>query len=422
MTEEERRQRLLAMGLDPEEYTYQTAEEKAYEDTTALGAVGTGVRSGIGPTLGGIVGAAAPLALGLTGPIGLGVGVLGGIAGGYLGGKGQEAAEDAALDDAEQQALALQRQVAYEKHPWLTFAGQAAPSMAFFRPSPTVLKNVFGAVKNAPLGTQTALQRYALGNVAIGGGLEAGVDLGVQAMGDEDIDWGRVAGAGALGGLLTEPTRAFGKVGATLSRSGLDSQAWLESKGMTRPLTEIEAANYALAKGEEHTKAVKKNREETDKAILEYSVNKDARKLVKKPDFHSLDELREAGTQAKRDVDDTKKAASVAAKAYADIQKQSDSVLKSNPIANEARQLRTKIQKLQKASEDASVKHREALDEQTALNKQIADLTAKAVRAKDRADDRDKRNRNRTDVPEGPKPTDSDYFKSVQGLMAKQGM
>ena len=422
MTEEERRQRLIAMGLDPEEYTYQTAEEKAYEDTTALGAVGTGVRSAIGPTLGTAVGAVAPWALGLTGPVGIGVGVVGGGILGYLGGKGQEAAEDAALDDAEQQALALQRQVAYEKHPWLTFAGQAAPSMAFFRPSPTVLKNVFGAVKNAPLGTQTALQRYALGNVAIGGGLEAGVDLGVQAMGDEDIDWGRVAGAGALGGLLTEPTRAFGKVGATLSRSGLDAKPWLEEKGMTRPLTEIEAAKYALAKGEEHTKAVNKNREETDKAILEYSVNKDARKLVKKPDFHSLDELREAGKQAAQDVADTKKAAGIAAKSYDDIQKQFDNILKSNPTAHETRQLRNKVQTLQKASEDASVKHREALDEETALNKQIADLTAKTAKAIDNAYDRDKRNRNRTGVPEGPKPTDSDYFKSVQGLMAKQGM
>jgi len=422
MTEEEQRRWLAANGYDPEQYDLVSPIEAEKRKTTALGALGTGVKSGIGPTLGGVVGAAAPLALGLTGPIGLGVGIVGGIVGGYLGGKGQEAAEDAALDDAEQQALALQRQVAYEKYPWLTFAGQAAPSMAFFRPSPTVLKNVFGAVKNAPLGTQTALQRYALGNVAIGGGLEAGVDLGVQAMGDEDIDWGRVAGAGALGGLLTEPTRAFGKVGATLSRSGLDSQAWLESKNMTRPLTEIEAAKYALAKGEEHTKAVNKNRKETDKAILEYSVTKDARKLVKKPDFHNLAELREAGEQAKRDVDDTKKAAGVAAQAYADIQKQSDSVLKSNPIANEARQLRGKVQKLQKASEDASVKHREALDEQTALNKQIADLTAKAAKARERAEDRDKRNRTRTDVPKGPKPTDSDYFKSVQGLMAKQGM
>ena len=422
MTEEERRQRLIAMGLDPEEYTYQTAEEKAYEDTTALGALGTGARSAIGPTLGTAVGAVAPWALGLTGPVGIGVGVVGGGILGYLGGKGQEAAEDAALDDAEQQALALQRQVAYEKHPWLTFAGQAAPSMAFFRPSPTVLKNVFGAVKNAPLGTQTALQRYALGNVAIGSGLEAGVDLGVQAMGDEDIDWGRVAGAGALGGLLTEPTRAFGKVGATLSRSGLDSQAWLESKNMTRPLTEIEAAKYALAKGEEHTKAVNKNREETDKAILEYSVTKDARKLVKKPDFHNIDELREAKKQAEQDVADTKKAASIAAKAYDDIQKQSNPILRSNPIANEARQLRTKIQKLQKASEDASVKARKALDEQTALAKQEADYKAKILKARELADDRDKRNRNRTGVPEGPKPTDSDYFKSVQGLMAKQGM
>ena len=128
MTEEERRQRLLAMGLDPEEYTYQTAEEKAYEDTTALGAVGTGVRSGIGPTLGGIVGAAAPLALGLTGPIGLGVGVLGGIAGGYLGGKGQEAAEDAFKEAKKQGAFV------FLNHPaWYVQQPNGTPALSAFQ-------------------------------------------------------------------------------------------------------------------------------------------------------------------------------------------------------------------------------------------------------------------------------------------------
>ena len=320
MTPEEQRRWLAANGYDPEQYDLVSPVEAEKRKTTALGAVGTGVASSIGPTLGGVIGAAAPFALGLTGPIGLGVGVLGGIAGGYLGGKGQEAAEDAALDDAEEQALALQRQAANEKYPWLTFAGQAAPSMAFFRPSPTVFKNIFGGIKNAPLGTQTALQRYALGNAVIGGGLEAGVDLGVQALGDEDIDWGRVAGAGAVGGLLTEPTRAFGKVGATLSRSGLDAKPWLDANNMSRPLTEVEAAEVALAKGDAHRAAVHKNLDETAKAVVEYSVDKDARKLLKETDSYTLDEYREAGKQAERDVDSTKKALDVAQAAHAEAE------------------------------------------------------------------------------------------------------
>jgi len=424
MTPEEQRRWLIANGYDPDQYELVSPLEAEKRETTAAGAVGTGVMSGIGGTIGGAVGAVVPLAL-MSGPLGwgaLGLSALGGLAGGYLGGKGQEVAEDAMFDDAEQQALALQRQAAYEKYPWLTFAGQAAPSMAFFRPSPTVLKNVFGAVKNAPLGTQTALQRYALSNVAIGGGLEAGVDLGVQAMGDEDINWGRVAGAGALGGLLTEPTRAFGKVGTTISRGGLDAKPWLESKGMTRPLTEVEAAEVALAKGKEHRDAVEKNREESLKAIIEHSVTKDSRKLLKKSDFPTRTELLEAEKQADRDIESTKETAKSAANAYANIQEQSKRILKDNPLAHEVRQLRAKAQKLQKNAEDAQAAHTEALEARAALKKQIADLAAKTAKARQQAEDRDKRKRNAAGLPEGPKPTDDDYFKSVQGLMAKQGM
>ena len=420
MTPEERRQRLIAMGLDPEKYTYQTAEEKAYEETTAAGAAGTGFMSGIGGTLGGTLGAVAPLAV-MSGPLGwgaLGLSALGGLAGGYLGGKGQEVAEGAMFDDAEQQALALQRQAAYEKYPWLTFAGQAAPSMAFFRPSPTVLKNVFGAVKNAPLNTQTALQRYALGNVAIGGGLEAGVDLGVQAMGDEDINWGRVVGAGALGGLLTEPTRAFGKVGTTISRGGLDSQAWLEAKGMTRPLTEVEATEVALAKGKEHRDAVEKNRDETLKAIIEHSVTKDSRKLLKESDSYTLDEYREAKKQAERDVDSTKKALDKATEAHKIVKNRLDSHASLRGGAHENTQLRNKVEKLQKSAEEAQAAHTEALEAGPALKQQRADYEAKISKAKDWLDDRDKRN-GKGNI--APKPADADYYKAVQGLMAKQG-
>ena len=421
MTPEEQRRWLIANGYDPEQYELVSPLEAEKRETTAAGALGTGFKSSIGGTIGGVVGAATPLAL-MSGPLGwgaLGLSALGGLAGGYLGSKGQEAAEDAALDDAEQQALSLQRQAAYEKYPWLTFAGQAAPSMAFFRPSPTVLKNVFGAVKNAPLGTQTALQRYALSNVAVGGGVEAGVDLGVQAMSDEDINWGRVAGAGLLGGLLTEPTRAFGKVGATISRSGLDSKAWLDEKGMLRPLTEIEAAEVAVVKGREHKAAVYKNRAETDKAVIEYSATKDARKLLKKSDYPTRAELLEAEKQAGRDVENTLKTFKEAESANARIKEQSEKILKDNPLAHEVRQIRAKTQKLQKAFEEAQARHTEALETRAALKKQLADLIAKTAKAKERAEDRDKRfGKGKTE----PKPADAEYHKAVQGLMAKQGM
>ena len=60
MTAEERRKRLIELGYDPEQYDWVTPEEAALEDTTQLGALGTSAASAIGPTIGGLLGAAAP--------------------------------------------------------------------------------------------------------------------------------------------------------------------------------------------------------------------------------------------------------------------------------------------------------------------------------------------------------------------------
>ena len=147
MTEEERRRRLIAMGLDPTQYRYRTAEEKAHEETTGGGAFLTGVGQSVGGGIGGLGGAAIGASYGSAlGPLGTLVGGIGGgIVGGIAGGFGQAAAEDAFLDDTEEQALALKRQVALEKHPYLTLSGQFLPSLAAARPSLTTIRNIPGA-------------------------------------------------------------------------------------------------------------------------------------------------------------------------------------------------------------------------------------------------------------------------------------
>ena len=99
MTEEERRERLLRMGLDPSQYRYVTNEEAALEDTTRLSAVGTGLKQAIGPTAGALGGAKLGMMGGaVLGPIGAGVGgLVGGVLGGFAGAFGQGAIEEAVL-------------------------------------------------------------------------------------------------------------------------------------------------------------------------------------------------------------------------------------------------------------------------------------------------------------------------------------
>ena len=207
MTEEERRQRLLRMGLDPTKYRYVTNEEKALRSTTMGSAALTGVKQSVGPTAGGAAGALLGAKVGAVGgPIGALAGsLIGGIAGGFGGGAVQSAVEEAALDEADQAALMLERQAAAQKYPTTTFLSQVAPSLLLARPSLTQLKALPGAIRNAPLRTQSALEKYALMNAGIGSGLEAGVEAGTQAIRGEEMDYSRIGLAGLVGGTLTQP-------------------------------------------------------------------------------------------------------------------------------------------------------------------------------------------------------------------------
>ena len=209
MTAEERRRHLIKLGYDPNEYRLVTPEEDALEETTQLGALGTSAASAIGPTIGGLLGAAAPVVMGLGGPIGLGVGLGAGLLGGYLGGKAQETIEGASLSDEDLRELQLSRQAAFEKYPTTSLVGQFGPSLLALRPSLTTIKSLPGAIKNAPTRTQTALERYALTNAGLGGGVEAGIEAGTQAFTQDEFDFGRIATAGLLGSVLTEPTKRY---------------------------------------------------------------------------------------------------------------------------------------------------------------------------------------------------------------------
>jgi hypothetical protein len=207
MTEEERRQELLRMGLDPAKYRFVTNEEEALERTTMGSAALTGVKQSVGPMAGGAAGALLGGKIGAVGgPIGIAAGgIIGGIIGGLGGGAVQSAVEEAALDEADQAALMLERQAAAQKYPTTTFFSQVAPSLLLARPDPRQLMALPGAIKNAPLRTQSALEKYALTNAGISSGLEAGVEAGTQAIRDEEMDYSRIALAGLVGGTLTQP-------------------------------------------------------------------------------------------------------------------------------------------------------------------------------------------------------------------------
>ena len=411
MTEEERRRRLIAMGLDPTQYRYVTNEEKAYEETTRGGAFATSLKPAIAPTIGGAVATAATVGLLGSNPIGWAAAIPIGLAAGYGTAKGQESVEDKILDDAEKQALMLRRQAAMEKYPWTSLAGQFAPSLISFRPSLTTIRSLPGAISNAPLRTQTAMQKYALANLGVGGGLEAGVEAGVQALRGEEMDWGRVAGAGLLGGLLTEPTRAFGRIGATVARKGETATQFLERTGMKRPLTEAEAAEVNPVRTAKHQR-------DFLAADAKKEAEADAKKVVEEERRTELSPKEEgdALTAASREVEaaDTArmKAHGAWVKAQDDLSKL-PSDLADTPFSAKANKA---VKDAEAAKTAAEQRVMEAKQARVRIHEELA---AGEARAKDLHDRLSKRKEAVDGTPAKPAP--DNLLKIAKGLVAKQG-
>jgi len=425
MTEEERRSRLLALGYDPNEYELVTPKEKAYEDMTGTGAFLTGAGQGVGGGIGGLGGAAMGAAYGSAfGPVGTLVGgITGGIFGGIAGGMGQSVAEDAFLDDAEEQALALKRQIALEKHPNLTLAGQFAPSLLAARPSFTTIRNLPKAFANAPTRSQTAMQRYALASAGFGGGLEAGIEAGSQALLDEEMDWSRVGTAGLLGGLATEPTRLFGKVGATAARKGETSKQFLERTGMLRPLTEVEAIAENAEVAARHQKSLREAAEKAEKDLAAADVEKTTKAEVKAEadEARRTEPTREEELDAERHIDrDVEEADTARMKAHGAWTKAKHELdnlpteLNDTPFVAKARR---NVAELKTASDEASDLLIKAKEDRVRMREELA---AKELEAKSLWERHSKR-KAAIDGTE-PKPAPEKLLAAAKGLAARLGI
>ena len=142
MTPEDRRRKLMLLGYDPEKYELLTPLENAERGTTQASAAWTGVKQAPGPLAGALALGKAGMALGAGGgPVGVAAGgIIGSVVGGLAGAFGQSAIEDAVLDDADERALALERQAAAKKYPYTTYFSQVLPTLGVVKPSLSVLK------------------------------------------------------------------------------------------------------------------------------------------------------------------------------------------------------------------------------------------------------------------------------------------
>ena len=379
MTEEERRQRLLRMGLDPAKYRYVTNEEAAMEDTTRASAAWTGVKQAPGPLAGALALGKAGMALGAGGgPVGVAAGgIIGSVVGGLAGAFGQSAIEDAVLDDADERALALERQAAAKKYPYTTYFSQVLPTLGVVKPSLSVLKSIPQAIKNAPLRTQTALQKYALTNVGVGGGIEAGVEAGMQAMSGEEMDYGRVALAGLVGGALTEPTKLGRRIYGTPTRPLTEAEAIAKAPEIRAEVSaerELELSKLAAEAEEAATAKAKTDAEEAKKQETTASEDIEAKRndhdeVRKRNDEY--DKAQRARHAAEKEFNDAREKHGIDHTLTAAAQKKANKAL-----ANEM----TAGQRLSDAHAEAA-----------ALRKQVADETAEAGALAERAAARHKK-------------------------------
>jgi hypothetical protein len=196
--------------------------EAPSNDSSFVGALGRGAARSAIPTGAGIVGGAlAGAATGalLTGPAAPVGAAIGGLAGGVLASMGAEALQEYGMDKIlspeTKQAVDEQFRKDAEQQPVASFVGQVAPSVAFFRPSPSNLSKAGAFAKQILSGeiTKDAMENPAvreqasnLLNVAFNTGTQGGMEAFNQFQ-QGDFNPLRLGASLVVGALNTEPTR-----------------------------------------------------------------------------------------------------------------------------------------------------------------------------------------------------------------------
>lgn len=196
--------------------------EAPSDDSSFAGALGRGAARSAIPTGAGIVGGAltgAAIGAAMTGPAAPVGAAIGGLAGGVLASMGAEALQEYGMDKMlspeTKKAIDDQFKKDAERQPVASFVGQVAPSVAFFRPSPSNLSKAGNFAKQILSGeiTKEAMENPAvreqasnLLNVAFNTGTQGGMEAFNQFQ-QGDFNPLRLGASLVVGALNTEPTR-----------------------------------------------------------------------------------------------------------------------------------------------------------------------------------------------------------------------
>ncbi len=245
LTPEEKKQRVIAAGLNPDEYTFvedtrvDPEIEKVFNEQNAPIATNVPQHGGAGeafgksflrslvPTGGAMGGMAAAARLPIPHPIGKGIAILGGgLLGSLLGGAAQKPVIKAVQGEEGYNKGLENLHNLQQQHPFAGGLGEVAPMLPFMGPSGlgTGLKGLSKIIGLNPA-TVSGAEKAAMGNMALGPGLGAGVEASRELVQDDKMSPARIAAYG-LGGLATmTPT----KLGARMLGEGSPIQRFEDS-------------------------------------------------------------------------------------------------------------------------------------------------------------------------------------------------
>lgn len=221
-------------------------------NSSFAGALGRGAARSAIPTGAGIMGGAltgAAIGAVMTGPAAPVGAAIGGLAGGVLASMGAEALQEYGMDKMlsteTKQAIDDQFKKDAEQQPVASFVGQVAPSVAFFRPSPSNLAKAGTFAKQIISGeiTKEAMENPAvreqasnLLNVAFNTGTQGGMEAFNQFQ-QGDFNPLRLGASLVVGALNTEPTR-LGKMATAPSERLAEAIQTRRSVGSEVPQAE----------------------------------------------------------------------------------------------------------------------------------------------------------------------------------------